>query len=111
LGAWVSEPTISPDGETVAFFSDRAKGFFYDLYVMKLDGTQLKPLGVTAISKHNRNAVFLTDGNRILFLAGTEWRWGRPISSLWQVDADGKNPRRIADSGLFTDPQHWKPKL
>jgi hypothetical protein len=22
---------------------------------------------------------------------------------------DGKNSRRIADSGLFTDPEHWKP--
>jgi len=45
-----------------------------------------------------------------LFLAGTESNASsRAIFSLWVVDTDGKNARRIADSGLFTNPLGWKP--
>ncbi len=65
---------------------------------------------MTRISKHNKSPVFLPDGKAILFLASTEWNaFTRPIFSLWQVEVDGKNAHRIADSGLFTNPQRWKP--
>ena len=104
-------PASPRDGNAIVVISDRAKGFNYDVYVTKRDGSDARPLGITRISKYNQNAVFLPDGKAILFLAGTESNmFGRAIFSLWQVDIDGKNARRIADSGLFTDPQHWKPK-
>ncbi len=77
---------------------------------MDRDGTQATPLGITHISKYNTNAAFFPDGKGILFLAGEETNsFARAIFSLWRVDADGKNPRRLADSGLFTDPMHWRP--
>ncbi len=111
MGSWANHPNISPDGLTVAFLSDRAKSFRYDLYLMKRDGTSVKPLAITEVSRYNSNPVFRPDGSGILFLAGTEWNASnRPIFSLWQVDVDGRNARRIADSGLFTDPLRWKPK-
>ena len=110
-GAWASDPHVSPDGKAVAFISDRARNWAYDIYVMKRDGSTTTALGITRISKYNQNPVFVPDGKGILFLAGTEENgFGRAIFSLWQVDVDGKNARRIADSGLFTDPQHWKSK-
>jgi TolB protein len=109
-GAWASQPGISPDGKTIAFISDRDRNWDYDIHVMKRDGSATRPLGITTISKYNKSPVFLPDGGVILFLAGTEDNaFGRAIFSLWQVDVDGKNARRIADSGLFTNPQHWKP--
>ena len=78
---------------------------------MNRDGAGTRPLGITNISKYNQSPIFLPDGTAVLFLAGTEENaFGRKIFSLWQVDVDGKNARRIADSGLFTDPLHWKPK-
>ncbi len=108
--AWVSEPSASPDGKRLAFISDRAESFRYDVLTMGHDGTDIRPLGVTKISRYNQKPVFLPDGKRIMFLAGTEWNSSsRPIFSLWQVDIDGSNPRRIADSRLFTDPLHWLP--
>ncbi len=110
-GAWASEPRVSPGGKTVAFISDRTKNWEYDIHLMNPGGAGTRPLGITNISKYNRSPIFLPDGTAILFLAGTENNaFGRAIFSLWQVDVDGKNARRIADSGLFTDPQHWKPK-
>jgi Tol biopolymer transport system component len=112
-GAWVGYPNVSPVGQTIVFHAGGGigGGSPYDLYVMERDGTDAKPLGVSKISRHQKNAVFLPDNNGILFLAGTEQNnAGRAIYSLWQVDVDGKNARRIADSGLFTDPQHWKSK-
>jgi Tol biopolymer transport system component len=109
--AWVSRPAVSPDGNSIAFFSDRADPFRYDLYVMNGDGTNPRPLGITKISHYNDKAVFTPDGKSVLFLAGTESGAGnRPIYSLWQVNTDGSKPRRIADSGLFTDPARWKAK-
>lgn len=110
-GAWASESHISPDGKTIAFISDRIRSFAYDIHVMKRDGSPTRPLGITSISKYNQLPVFLPDGRALLFLAGTENNaFNRSIFSLWRVDVDGKNARCIADSGLFTDPQHWKPK-
>jgi Tol biopolymer transport system component len=110
-GAWASDPCVSPDGKFIAFISDRASNWTYDVYLMNRDGSGATPLGITSISKYNQSPVFRPDSKAILFLAGTEKNsFSRPIFSLWQVDLDGKNARRIADSGLFTDPGNWKPK-
>jgi Tol biopolymer transport system component len=109
--AWGSDPSTSPDGKRLAFISDRAAHFQYDVFVMSPDGTEIRPLSVTKISRYNQEPVFLPDGKGILFLAGTEANQSnRPIFSLWQIDIDGKNPHRIADSGLFTAPLHWDSK-
>jgi Tol biopolymer transport system component len=94
----------------VAFISDRIKPFHYDVFIMDRDGTNPTALGVTNVSHYNSAPVFMPDGKSVLFLAGTESDAGnRPISSLWQVTAEGKNPRRIAGSDLFTRPLSWKP--
>jgi Tol biopolymer transport system component len=106
-----SHPRISPDGKTVAFISDQARSYAYDIHVMKRDASATSSLGITGISQYNKMPVFLPDSKRLLFLAGTEHGSGnRAIYSLGQVDVDGKNARLIADSELFTNPQRWKPK-
>jgi len=108
---WGSNPSLSPDGKQIAFISDRADPFQYDVLTMSPDGTDTRPLGVTRISRYNQTPVFLPDGKSILFLAGTEWNaHSRPIFSLWQVKVDASAQRRIAGSGLFTDPMHWRPE-
>ena len=47
------------------------------------------------------NPVVSPDGKSIYYL--TVYNGG-----LWKVGADGSNPKQIADSGLFSDPMHWK---
>jgi Tol biopolymer transport system component len=110
--AWCSTPSISLDGKKIAFISDREASYQYDVFTMTPYGTDVRSLSVTKVSRYNRKPVLLPDSKGVIFLAGTERNaYSRPIFSLWQVDVDGKNARRIADSGLFTDPQHWKPTL
>ena len=110
-GAWASGPDGSPDGSHIVFISDRVVPYHYDVFIMNWDGTNPWPLGVSNISRYNPSPVFMPDGKGVLSLAGTEWNAGsRALFSLWQVDTEGKKPRRIADSGLFTNPSSWKPK-
>lgn len=106
-----SQPDVSPNGGSIAFISDRMKPYHYDVFIMNRDGSALTPLRVTQISRYNKHPVLFPDGKSLLFLAGREWNAeSRPIFSLWKVDADGKNPRRMAESELFTNPRRWKPE-
>jgi len=108
---WGSDPYPQPGGRQVVFVSDRSKSYNYDLWVIGANGSKPHALNITGISSYNQQPVFTGDGNHILFLAGTEQNASsRPIFSLWEVDPDGSHSHRIADSELFTDPLHWKPK-
>lgn len=103
--AWCTDVHVNRNNETV-FISDRNAPFQYDVVFTGLDGHE-KALGVTAVSRYNKNPVLTNDG-RILFLAGTAWNSGsRPIFSLWSVKTDGTSSRQLAGSDLFTDPQRW----
>ncbi len=108
---WGSDPSPDTGGRQIAFVSDRAKSYNYDLWVTGANGSKPHALNITGISSYNQQPVFTRDGNHILFLAGTEQNASsRPIFSLWEVDPDGSHSHRIADSELFADPLHWKPK-
>ena len=108
MGAFAAEPDVSPDGSQIAFISDRAEGFAYDLYLMKSDGSDPRPLGIVKLDEKRRpsfipsSPIFMPDGRSILFQVGG--------SNLWQVDIDGRNLRKIADRSLFTEPLKWHPK-
>ncbi|MFZ4507938.1 MAG: TolB family protein [Fimbriimonas sp.] len=105
-----SDPRLSPNGEQLAFISDRASSYQYDIYLVRPDGTQVRHLDLAKVSRYNQQPVFTPDGRSILFLAGTEMNeQSRPVFSLWQIDVDGRNPKRIAASGLFTNPLRWNP--
>ncbi len=107
-GSWAGGPAVAADGRAIAFISDRAQAFRYDVWLSKLDGTDLRPLGVTAVSPYNHGPAFFPDGKAILFLAGTGHNaQNRPIFGLWKAGLDGGRPVRIAEDALFTDPMHW----
>ena len=108
FAVWGGGPSASADGKRITFISDRRNPFQYDVFVMGSEGIDVRPLGLTAISRYNQQPVFLPDGKSIMFLAGTETNASsRPIFSLWKAGIDGSKPLRIADSKLFTDPLHW----
>jgi len=110
-GAWASDSYLSPDGNLIAFISDRRQEFNYDVHVMNRDGTGIQPLGVTAVSSYNAHPVIGREGRSVLYLAGTESNASsRPIFSLWEVDLPRGKPRKLADSSLFTSPSRWNSK-
>jgi Tol biopolymer transport system component len=109
--AWGSDPSVSADGASIAFISDRENPFGYDVCIMNRDGTKPRPLGITNVSHYNQFPRFLPDGKSVMFLAGWRGDSFRPADfALWQVDSDGKNVRQVADYSLFTTPLKWKPK-
>jgi Tol biopolymer transport system component len=94
----------------MTFISDRAIGFQYDVYVADEKGNNPRALGLTKLSSYNQSPIFASDGKSVYVLAGLEKNSGsRAIYSLYQLDLSGKTTE-IADSNLFNDPDHWKPK-
>ena len=61
-------------------------------------------------SLYNFHPKLTHDAKSVLFLVlHTAKESSELVYSLWRVDTDGKNLRRIADSSLFTNPSNWKP--
>jgi TolB protein len=104
VNAWASDPMVGPDGKVLAFCSDRTKPFWYDVCIQRGD-TKLKCL-VGSKSRYNRYPDFFPDGQRLVFLAGTDFHAGRAIYSLWEVSLTGQT-KELATSDLFTNPTNW----
>jgi Tol biopolymer transport system component len=107
VNAWASDPMVGPDGNEMAFCSDRTKPFWYD--VCRMTGDAEVTCLVGSKSRCNRYPDFFPDGQRIVFLAGTDFNSSnRPIYSLWEVSVNGQT-NELASSGLFTNPTNWLP--
>ena len=87
------EPVLSPDGQKIAFYSDRdGTG---NLWLMNADGTN--PVKLT--DHHGAiHAAFSPDGSKIVFSSfEVDYQAGLPerTTDLWIMNADGTNPQRL----------------
>jgi Tol biopolymer transport system component len=107
----IGDTAIVRGGKHVAFIADLNTPFHYDIVLLHRGTVPPRALGVTNVSRYNRQPRFAPDGKSIYFLAGTEWNYqSRPIFALWKVGIDGKGAHEVADSSLFTNPRKWKPR-
>ena len=97
-----TQPAVSPDGEFIAFRSERGGG---GIFVMGATGE-----GVTRLADVGFNPVWSPDGREVLYATqnvAPQPRPGGAQSDLWAVDVSTQLSRRILD-GLALQP-HWSP--
>ncbi|MCB9397146.1 MAG: PD40 domain-containing protein [Acidobacteria bacterium] len=100
LNKRATAPAISPDGNKIAFsIADQGN---VDVYVMKLDGTDL--VRITRHPAVDTNPSWAPGGKTLLF---TSDRVGSP--QIYAVDADGLNERRITYENPYNDSAVWNP--
>jgi len=100
------EPTFSPDGETIAYVSDRTGNF--DIFLKQVSGGP--DVNVTNSPADDVQPAFSPDGKQIAFVSTRESlkdllyeNFGVPATGggVWVISALGGTPRRIAESGNF----------
>ncbi len=105
------EPTFSPDGETIAYVSDRTGNF--DIFLRQVSGGP--DINLTANPADDVQPAFSPDGKQIAFVStrdgSSELTYGGPYSfslggSIWVMTALGGAPKRIAEAGNFPS---WSP--
>ncbi len=108
------EPTFSPDGQTIAYVSDRTGNF--DIFLKQVSGGP--DINLTNHPADDMQPAFSPDGKEIAFVSsrsgvpqclcffvyGTE----QPLmgGGIWVMTAFGGSPRRIAEMGTFPS---WSP--
>ena len=88
-GAMNVEPAVSPDGNRLAFSSDRSGKAM--VYVLDLNSGSTTRL--TYAGHYNASPAWSPDGKRIAFAGGTEKHF-----DIFIVDADGKNLQKLTSA-------------
>jgi TolB protein len=111
LVEFAGAPGIAPsrDGKFFAYTRGRYEGD-QELLVANSDGTAEGPITPTKAAYYY--PVFSPDGEQMYFLLA-EWPdgpTGTPRRSLWRINVDRTDLRKVASSQLFEEPLKWEPE-
>jgi Tol biopolymer transport system component len=93
-------PAWSPDGERIAFASDRDGN--REIYVMNADGTQVVRLTNNAAADYL--PAWSPDGKLIAFVSERDGN-----AEIYVMNADGTNPRRLTGNDAIDTEPAWSP--
>lgn len=93
-------PAWSPDGEWIAFISDRAGTS--DVYIMRPNGDEL--LALTDTSDLDTNPTWSPDSNRLAFVSNRDG-----ARTIYMMQADGSNVQRLLDAVSEDSRPAWRP--
>jgi Tol biopolymer transport system component len=94
------EPIWSPDGQYVAFVSDRDGN--REIYVMRADGSELRNLSQS--DAFDEMPTWSPDGLHIAFVSDRGRTW-----SIYVVGADGSGLRKLLDTDGWANRPAWSP--
>jgi len=93
-------PTWSPDGQHIAFVSDREGN--REIFVMKVDGTQ--QINLTHHAAEDWTPAWSPDGASIAFSSYRDGNW-----EIYVMDASGNNPQRLTRNDAADYAPCWSP--
>lgn len=91
-------PTLSPDGQQIAFVSNRDEAGTHDIYTMRLDGSDIARV---TNGLHASSLEWSPDGNWIAFVANS--------NLLYVVPPDGSQLRQLARTNRYLFSPTWSP--
>ncbi len=94
------QPTWSPDGQHIAFTSDRDG--HWQIYTMRGDGSNVTRL--THSSEDDRDPAWSPDGQRLAFVSTRDRAW-----ELYVMRADGSGITRLTHSTTINQSPSWSP--
>jgi Tol biopolymer transport system component len=89
----IHSPAWSPDGGQIAFVGYPDYGWDYELYVINVDGTNLRQLTEDNSGWLDQQPAWSPDGEQIVFISNREGKM-----KIYIIDPDGTNLRRVAVS-------------
>ncbi len=99
-------PAWSPDGQLIAFTSDRAGA--QQIYVMRPNGGEQRKLTDDPVAFHTElRPAWSADGATIAFVAERDPPLGN--TEIYVVDANGHNVRRLTRNKVYDDWPAWSP--
>jgi dipeptidyl aminopeptidase/acylaminoacyl peptidase len=103
-----THPAWSPDGELIAFTSDRTGTGAQQLFLMRPDGSEPRKLTDEPISFVNEvRPAWSADGGTIAFVSERDTPVGN--TEIYAVGADGSNIRRLTYNDFHDDWPAWAP--
>ena len=96
--AWDSSPDWSPDGDRIAFTSDRDGNS--EVYVMNADGTN--PINLTNNPATEGSPDWSPDGNQIAFQSNRDGNW-----EIYVMNTDGANPINLTNHPAWDSSPSW----
>ena len=101
-----SYPSISPNGEQIAFQSNRSGRF--EIFVMNVDGSHVAQ--VTHSPGDNVTPDWAPDGKRIVFAANPS-DGKQDVSNLFIVNVDGSERTQLTNDGNDNSHPHWSARM
>lgn len=114
-----TEPTWSPDGESIAFVatvdsrdpSDCSSGYVdlkcdFNIYIADSDGANLRRL--TTSTGYERGPAWSPDGTKLVYSSGLRPE-GRGHTHIYMINADGTNETLLTDDNTSYGSPTWSP--
>jgi Tol biopolymer transport system component len=95
-------PSLSPDGQTIVFSSQRDNNNF-DIYAMNTEGGDIRQLTDTDADEYAPE--ISPDGSQIVFTHAEDRR-----QSIWVMNADGSNPHPVTFGDYSDIDPSWSPQ-
>ena len=105
----ITDPAVSPDGRWIVFTRrktdlDADKGRT-DLWIMRSDGTGMRPLTTNPASDGSPQWLAGADGqtSTVAFLSSRDGATAKGTTQVWAIDVDGGEARRLTDLPVDVD--------